>query len=131
MNKDSAVLDYEDDIVSSEQAFKLCNEMNGEVEIRTIDELNYRYCVFENGKECEEWDLLAGRCDNSISDFCGASTLGKCKSDYDCKEDGCSGEVCGSLSEEIATDCEFKDCHDNEYYELKCKCINSQCQWIK
>ncbi len=65
-----------------------------------------------------------------IEGFCGISTSGICSSDGDCLTDGCSGEVCRSVSEEgIVTTCEYLDCYDDTAYGVSCGCVESQCQW--
>lgn len=62
--------------------------------------------------------------------FCGSSTNGKCSSDSDCLAGGCSGQVCQSKNEEsIITTCEWRDCYSAKKYDLKCKCIDTKCQW--
>jgi putative hemolysin len=39
-----------------------CQEMGYLVEMRETDEGTQGVCIFPDGKECEEWDFLAGRC---------------------------------------------------------------------
>ena len=66
------------------------------------------------------------------ADFCGQSTGGRCLTDSDCVQGGCSGEVCQSKDEEsIITPCVFRECFDAEAYNRQCKCVNEQCQWYK
>ncbi|MEM1988319.1 MAG: eight-cysteine-cluster domain-containing protein [Candidatus Woesearchaeota archaeon] len=66
---------------------------------------------------------------NENEEFCGISTNDYCEDDSDCIVSGCSGEVCGSSNENIASICIWKDCYKNSEYS--CKCINNQCQWSK
>ncbi len=62
--------------------------------------------------------------------FCGTSTYGECETNSDCARAGCSDSVCQSINEEtVITTCEFKDCYNAEKYNMRCKCINGQCQW--
>ena len=64
--------------------------------------------------------------------FCGWSTYGKCNSDEDCVRAGCSKQVCQSKFEKnIITTCEWLDCYDASKYEVACKCINGECQWVR
>ncbi|MEM0329911.1 MAG: DUF333 domain-containing protein [Archaeoglobaceae archaeon] len=63
-------------------------------------------------------------------EFCGWSTFGKCNSDKDCTQDGCSGQVCRSIFEQpIVTTCEWRECY--EHSQMRCACVNNACQWIK
>jgi eight-cysteine-cluster-containing protein len=63
--------------------------------------------------------------------FCGRSTMGFCSSDLDCVKGGCSSQVCQSSSDPVSiTTCEYRDCYNAGKYNLNCKCISSQCQWI-
>ena len=46
-------------------ASKFCIENYGRLEIRTaLDGSQTGYCIFDNGKECEEWEYFRGECDN-------------------------------------------------------------------
>ena len=77
--------------------------------------------------------LVAGCGSNPVKvseDFCGSSTKGVCSSDDDCIAGGCSGQVCQSKSDEqMFTTCEYRDCYDNEKYNLECKCVENECTW--
>jgi putative hemolysin len=46
-----------------------CQEMGYELELRDTDNGTQGICIFPDGKECEEWDFLAGRCGFEFS-FC-------------------------------------------------------------
>ena len=64
--------------------------------------------------------------------FCGRSTYGKCSSDADCIQGGCSGQICHSkYDERIITTCEYRDCYNAQAYNLKCKCVAGKCQWMR
>jgi len=39
-----------------------CQELGYQLEMRETEEGTQGVCVFFDGSECEEWDLLAGRC---------------------------------------------------------------------
>lgn len=114
-------------------ASEYCIKNGGQSEIRTnADGSQYGICVFKNGVECEEWDFMAGRCAKDGEDFCGQATNGKCNNNDDCIEDGCSGQICRSKTEDGGiTTCEMKSCYDNEKYGLICQCKDNQCQWSK
>ncbi len=46
-------------------ASTFCIENNGQLEIRTaLDGSQTGYCIFDNGKECEEWEYFRGECSN-------------------------------------------------------------------
>lgn len=63
-------------------------------------------------------------------DFCGVSTNGTCETNADCIEAGCSGSTCQSVDEEdTVSTCEWKDCYDNEKYDLSCQCVEGKCMW--
>jgi len=65
-------------------------------------------------------------------DFCGRSTDGKCSSDADCRQGGCSGQICQSKYEEkIFTTCEYRDCYNAKAYNLKCQCVAGKCRWAR
>src|SRR3989344_1614095 len=65
--------------------------------------------------------------DNSPVEFCGSSTYSPCNRDIGCETSGCSGQICKSnFEEDIITTCEWRECYDNEIYELECKCINNK-----
>lgn len=67
----------------------------------------------------------------SAEPFCGTSTSGLCSADSDCVEDGCSGQICRSTSEEgQTTTCEWRDCYKNEAYNMQCGCLEGKCQWF-
>jgi len=62
--------------------------------------------------------------------FCGTSTESPCDEDEDCRTGGCSGQICQSSKEEgLASDCEYKECYNNEAYDLKCGCFEGRCRW--
>ena len=62
--------------------------------------------------------------------FCGISTYGVCETDVECAAQGCSAQVCQSVSEDpIVTTCEWKDCYDAKAYGYECKCVANTCQW--
>lgn len=64
------------------------------------------------------------------SGFCGQSTSGVCESDSDCVADGCSGQVCRSTNESpVITTCEWRECYDDEKYNVGCGCIGRRCGW--
>ncbi len=46
-----------------------CQEMGYELEMRDTDNGTQGICIFPDGKECDEWDFLAGRCGLEFS-FC-------------------------------------------------------------
>ena len=46
-----------------------CQEMGYELELRDTDKGTQGICIFPDGKECDEWDFLAGRCGLEFS-FC-------------------------------------------------------------
>ena len=67
-----------------------------------------------------------------LGGFCGTSTLGACETDAECVTDGCSGQVCRSVSQgPIETTCEYLECYDDITYGVQCGCVNSKCQWKK
>ncbi|GEM_PF-421980 len=69
---------------------------------------------------------------NDLGGFCGRSTYGSCKTNNDCETGGCSGQVCQSKKEErMATTCEWRECYDDEAYNIRCGCREGQCQWSK
>ena len=39
-----------------------CQEMGYQLELRDTEEGTEGICVFPDGKECEEWEFLAGKC---------------------------------------------------------------------
>jgi putative hemolysin len=39
-----------------------CQEMGYKLELRESDQGTEGICIFPDGKECEEWDFLAGKC---------------------------------------------------------------------
>jgi eight-cysteine-cluster-containing protein len=114
-------------------ASQFCKDNGGQPEIRTNEDgSQYGVCIFKNGVECDEWDFFSGRCSKDGEDFCGQSTNGSCKGSSDCVEDGCSGQICRSKTEDgTMTTCEMKSCYENNKYGLTCQCKNSQCQWSK
>ena len=65
------------------------------------------------------------------NEFCGTSTKADCKTDSNCITSGCSGEICGNMSDRSNTggNCLWKDCYNNEKYNQKCGCFNNKCQW--
>ena len=64
------------------------------------------------------------------NEFCGSSTFGTCSDNSKCITGGCSGQVCQSNNEEsVITTCEYTECYDSEKFNVKCKCVNKQCQW--
>ena len=68
----------------------------------------------------------------TIDNFCGISTHGKCSSDKDCTTSGCSGQVCQSIFEKpIMTTCEWRDCYNAKFYGYECRCADGECQWTK
>lgn len=62
-------------------------------------------------------------------EFCGSSTESYCESDKDCIETGCSGEICGNKKDSLIGTCQYKNCFENEKYNLNCKCIDNKCMW--
>jgi len=44
-----------------------CQELGYELEMRETEEGTIGVCVFPDGKECEEWDFLSGRCGQEYS----------------------------------------------------------------
>lgn len=42
-----------------------CLDLGGDLEIRENDVGQYGVCIFENGRECEEWSLFRGDCDTN------------------------------------------------------------------
>lgn len=67
--------------------------------------------------------------------FCGTSSKGPCDTDSDCYTSGCSGTECVSVQEEdkglTLTGCDWKDCYDDEAYNMECRCVKNKCQWDK
>ncbi|MFH1172904.1 MAG: eight-cysteine-cluster domain-containing protein [bacterium] len=69
---------------------------------------------------------------NPINEFCGWSTKEPCEASSDCLIGGCSRQVCyNKNNESIITTCEAKDCYNANQYQMKCQCLNRQCQWTK
>ncbi|MEM7818468.1 MAG: eight-cysteine-cluster domain-containing protein [Candidatus Aenigmatarchaeota archaeon] len=62
-------------------------------------------------------------------EFCGISTYSYCNSNFDCKIGGCSGEICGNVSDEKISICIWKQCYEN-LKNYKCLCADNKCQWI-
>ena len=62
-------------------------------------------------------------------EFCGTSTYGYCETNNDCKEGGCTGQICHNETDEGASICDARECYSNEKYGLTCQCINNECQW--
>jgi len=64
------------------------------------------------------------------SGFCGTSTESPCDEDDDCRTGGCSGQICQSSKEEgLASTCEYRDCYNNEAYDMRCGCFEGRCKW--
>ncbi len=61
--------------------------------------------------------------------FCGSSTEAACDSHADCTTGGCSGQICGHVSEEMISTCEYRDCYNAEAYLLQCGCVQGECRW--
>ena len=62
--------------------------------------------------------------------FCGTSTYGSCGTDNDCIPNGCSSQICSSVTEgEIVTTCEYRSCYDSAAFGLECGCVQKKCQW--
>ncbi len=61
--------------------------------------------------------------------FCGISTYGKCRSDFDCVVTGCSHQVCAAKGQKIFTTCEWKECYNAKLYHMTCRCVSGHCQW--
>ena len=77
-------------------------------------------------KACKSYE----DCVNVSGDFCGTSTNGICQTPSDCVTDGCSGQVCKSVSEaEIITTCEMRSCYNSSKYWKICDCVDNKCQW--
>lgn len=131
---------FEKEIVVGEEnigipnpASVFCEKNGGRVVIRKDTEGNeYGVCVFDDGKECDEWAFFRGECkkDGVKEGFCGTSTKGRCSSDDECIVSGCSSQVCQSKYEEaIITTCEYKECYDAVKYDMKCGCKKEGCIW--
>ncbi|MBS3172297.1 eight-cysteine-cluster domain-containing protein [Candidatus Woesearchaeota archaeon] len=77
---------------------------------------------------CEEKDCILKQ-----EAFCGTSTSGSCQTQNDCVTDGCSGQICRSITDPsdipTPTTCEYRDCYNNELYNMVCGCIENKCQW--
>jgi eight-cysteine-cluster-containing protein len=82
---------------------------------------------------CERYGWYGdGECD----DFCPnpdpdcAATISGCVTHADCTVGGCSGQLCGSVNDELISTCEYLPeyaCYDQEYTE--CGCFDGQCGW--
>jgi eight-cysteine-cluster-containing protein len=78
----------------------------------------------------EECKLTCENDEPNQEEFCGSSTYAECTSNDDCVDAGCSGQICKGKDEPGGiTTCEFRECYNNEKYDLTCQCINNQCQW--
>ncbi len=65
-----------------------------------------------------------------VSEFCGTSTFGKCRSDEDRVITGCSREVCASRYEEqVYSPCIQRNCYDYKKYGVSCRCVLGRCMW--
>lgn len=116
-----------------------CEQQGGELEIQETAAGQVGYCVFDDGRICEEWAFYRNQGDECISpeemgnsEFCGTSTYGACEDDSECIEGGCSSQVCMSEAEGDAggvTTCEWSECYNPEPYGLECGCIDGECQW--
>ncbi|RDV36795.1 eight-cysteine-cluster domain-containing protein [Bradymonadaceae bacterium TMQ3] len=54
----------------------------------------------------------------------------ECRSALDCKVGGCSGQLCGSITDDLITTCEYLPeyaCYDQEY--TSCGCFDGKCGW--
>ena len=79
---------------------------------------------------CEGPETAANCQADCKEEFCGWSTYARCKSDEQCVQDGCNGEVCKGFKERpIITACIILPCADNEAYGMECGCVENQCQW--
>lgn len=113
-----------------------CINQGGKLEIREDQAGNQSgYCLFSEGKECEEWQFYRGECNQAgqpVTPFCGSSIKSACKVDTDCVVGGCSNQLCYSIYDnpmQDITTCEYQNCYDAKKYNLECKCFNQQCQW--
>ncbi|MCX8175418.1 MAG: DUF333 domain-containing protein [Candidatus Micrarchaeota archaeon] len=85
-----------------------CAKKGGRLEIRDEPGGQVGYCIFPNGKECEEWALFRGQCSPEAAkplakegEFCGGIAAIACEAGLDCVLDGSypdAGGVCrGSI----------------------------------
>lgn len=82
------------------------------------------------GEKCESSSSGGGSVDEGeTTQFCGISTQASCNLNSDCKEGGCSGQVCEAKNESIVTICDYKDCYNADKYGLSCKCVSGKCKW--
>ncbi|WP_199589848.1 Kazal-type serine protease inhibitor domain-containing protein [Lujinxingia litoralis] len=54
----------------------------------------------------------------------------ECRSASDCKVGGCSGQLCGSINDDLISTCEYLPeyaCYDQEY--TSCGCFDGKCGW--
>jgi len=61
--------------------------------------------------------------------FCGSSTLAPCESHDECTRGGCSGQICGHVTEEMVSTCEYRECFEADRYLLECGCVQGECRW--
>ncbi len=124
-----------DSIGIANPASVYCQKEGGNLEIRKDENGGeYGVCIFESGRECEEWAFFRGECrkEEIENNFCFRSTYGTCDSISDCIAGGCSGQICQAKSEEpMMSTCEYADCYNAEAYDLECQCVQEKCQWIK
>jgi len=78
----------------------------------------------------EDWDFDYNKTITNKSGFCGTSTFYECEQDSDCTSGGCSGQICQGVDEEKQVSiCNYKECYDDEVFNVVCGCVENKCQW--
>ena len=96
------------------------NNKGNRLEIREGAAGQVGYCIFRNGRECEEWAYFRGECNEngtvqkkaSLGGFCGGIAGFQCQDGLVCRLDG-SYPDSGGLCVEPYTRSEFKPCPDS------------------
>ncbi|TXD36594.1 eight-cysteine-cluster domain-containing protein [Lujinxingia vulgaris] len=90
------------------------------------------------------WDPVCGEDGETYGNACEARCAGvavayegecrdekpECRTDRDCKVGGCSGQLCGSINDDLISTCEYLPeyaCYDQEY--TSCGCFGGKCGW--
>ncbi|MCX6769098.1 MAG: DUF333 domain-containing protein [Candidatus Micrarchaeota archaeon] len=96
------------------------NNRGNRLEIREGATGQVGYCIFKNGRECEEWSYFRGECNENgtarkkaaLGGFCGGIASFQCQEGLVCRLDG-SYPDSGGLCVEPNTASEFKQCLAN------------------
>lgn len=116
-----------DEILSFEECVKAGNP---------ILESYPEQCKTSDGKTFVNTNQIDNSDDSSFDgseqdEFYGSSTNSDCTVDSDCKALGCNMEICGGVSEDIASVCLFPESPLPQDLGYTCGCVDGGCHWSK